>query len=276
MEKYISFSLDNLRFIDSVQCLNESLDTLVYNLAKQGGSRFQNLSKHFPREEERDLLLRKGVYPYDHMSSWDRFSAKSLPPKSEFENKLNESSISDADYAHAQKVWKTFKMADMTSYHNLYLMSDVLLLADVFENFRDLCLESYHLDPAHFYTSPRLAWEAMLKMTKVKLQLLDDIDMVLMIEKGVRGGVSMISKKYAKANNPMVSDYDPSKPKSWITYLDMNNLYGTSMSEPLPEKDFDWLTNEQIENFDATKVPDDSETGYIVECDLLYPTHLHD
>ena len=276
MEKYISFSLDNLRFIDSVQFLNESLDTLVKNLAKQGGSRFQNLSKHFPREEERDLLLRKGVYPYDHMSSWDRFSDKSLPPKSAFDNKLNESSISDADYTHAQKVWKTFKMSDMTSYHNLYLLSDVLLLADVFENFRDLCLESYHLDPAHFYTSPGLAWEAMLKMTKVKLQLLDDIDMVLMIEKGVRGGVSMISKKYAKANNPMVSGYDPSKPKSWITYLDMNNLYGTSMSEPLPEKDFDWLTNEQIENFDAIKVPDDSETGYIVECDLLYPTHLHD
>ena len=172
-----------------------------------------------------------------------------------FYNKLNESSISDEDYAHAQNVWKTFQMSDMSSYHNLYLLSDVLLLADVFENFRDLCLESYHLDPAHFYTSPGLAWEAMLKMTKVKLQLLDDIDMVLMIEKGVRGGVSMISKKYAKANNPMVSGYDPSKPNSWITYLDMNNLYGTSMSESLPEKDFAWLTSEQIDTFDATKYP---------------------
>lgn len=118
----------------------------------------------------------------------------------------------------------------MGDYHNLYLKTDVLLLSDVFENFRDICMESYHLDPAHFYASPGLAWEAMLKM----LQLLDDIDMVLMIEQGVRGRVSMISKKYSKANNPMVSDYDPSKPNIWLTYLDMNNLYGT-MSMPLSD-----------------------------------------
>ena len=166
MEKYISFSLDNLRIINSVQFLNESLDTLVNNLAKQGGSRFKNLSKHFPREEERDLLLRKGVYPYDHMSSWDRFSDKSLPPMSAFYNKLNESHISEADYAHAQNIWTAFQISDMGRYHNLYQLCDVLLLADVFENFRDLCLTSYHLDPAHFYTSPGLAWESMLKREK--------------------------------------------------------------------------------------------------------------
>lgn len=105
-------------------------------------------------------------------------------------------------------------MTNMGDYHDLYLKSDVLLLSDVFENFRELCLDAYHLDPPYFYTSPGLAWEAMLKMTMFKLQLFEDIDMVLLIEQGIRGGVFMISKKYAKANNPMVSDYDPSEPKS--------------------------------------------------------------
>ncbi|KAK3083783.1 hypothetical protein FSP39_003181 [Pinctada imbricata] len=273
MEKYISFSLDNLRFIDSIQFLNASLDTLVNNLAREGSSKFHNLSKHFPADNERDILLRKGVYPYDYMSSWDCFYDRKLPPITAFHNKLSESDISTSDYSHAINVWETFNMSTMGDYHDLYLKTDVLLLADVFENFRNICLDSYHLDPAHFYTSPGLAWEAMLKMSKVKLQLLDDIDMVLMIEKGVRGGVSMISKKFAKANNPMVPDYDSSKPNTWLTYLDMNNLYGTSMSEPLPERDFAWLSKEQIETLDVMNV---SDTGYILDVDLEYPDYLHD
>ncbi|XP_061191773.1 uncharacterized protein LOC133200019 [Saccostrea echinata] len=276
MKKYISFSLDNLRFIDSLQFLNASLDTLVTNLAKEGGSRFQNLSRHFPSEVERDLLLRKGVYPYDFMSSWDRFYDQELPPFTAFYNKLSESDISVSDYVHAEKTWKTFNMTNMGDYHDLYLKTDVLLLSDVFENFRDLCLDAYHLDPAHFFTSPGLAWEAMLKMIKVKLQLFDEIDMILMIEQGIRGGVSMISKKYAKANNPMVSDFDPSKPKTWLTYLDMHNLYGTSMSMPLPERDFAWCTPEQIDSLNVMNISDDSDNGYILEVDLKYPDSLHD
>lgn len=135
--------------------------------------------------------------------------------------------------------------------------------------FRSICLEYYHLDPAHYYTSPGLAWDAMLKMTGGRLQLLEDIDMVLMIENGIRGGVSMISKKYAKANNP-------SKPTTWLTYLDINNLYGTIMSDPLPEKDFKWLTLEQIDQFDVSSIADDAQSGYILEVDLEYPSYLHD
>lgn len=276
MENYISFSLDSLRFIDSLQFLNASLDTLVSNLSKEGGSKVQNVSKHFPIQSERDLLLRKGVYPYDYMSSWNRFHDQELPPISKFYNKLSDSEVSDVDYAHAKHVWQIFGMCNMGDYHDLYLKMDVLLLSDVFENFRDICLKSYHLDPAHFYTSPGMAWEAMLKMTKVKLQLLDDIDMVLMIEQGIRGGVSMISKKYAKANNPSVSDYDPFKPNTWLSYLDMNNFYGTSMPMPLPEIDFAWCTQDQVETLNVMHVPDDSETGYILEVDLEYPDDLHD
>ncbi|XP_069109117.1 uncharacterized protein [Argopecten irradians] len=276
MEKYMSFSLGNLRFIDSLQFLNASLDTLVSNLTVDGMGKFSNLSKHFPDEQHLELLLRKGVYPYDYATSPEKFDEKTLPGKDKFYNKLAESDLSDTDYKHAQSVWQTFDMTCFGEYHDLYLKTDVLLLADVFENFRSISLDYYHLDPAHYYTAPGFSWEAMLKMTGVELQLLDDIDMVLMVEKGVRGGVSMISKKFAQANNPKAPGYDPSKPNTWLTYLDMNNLYGTSMSEVLPEKDFAWLTPEQIDQLDICNIDDNSEMGYILEIDLEYPTSLHD
>ena len=156
MEKYISFSLDNLRFIDSLQFLNASLDTLVANLAKEGESRFQNVSSHFSNANERNLLLRKGVYPYDYMSFWERFDEQELPPMTAFYNKLSENGISEEDYAHAQTVWETFCMTTMGNYHDLYLKTDVLLLSDVFENFRNLCLKACHLDPANSFLTPRV------------------------------------------------------------------------------------------------------------------------
>ena len=275
MEKYISFTLGNLRFIDSLQFLNASLDSLVTNLADEGPEKFPVLTGHFPNIEQRDLLMRKGVYPYDHVTSFDVFNEKSLPPKHAFYNRLTDSCISDADYDHARQVWETFQMTSFGQYHDLYLQTDVLLLVDVFENFRQMCLDYYQLDAAHYFTSPNLAWDAMLKMTEVDLQLLNDIDMVLMIEQGMRGGVSVVNKKYARANNVHVSGYDPTKPTTWLTYLDMNNLYGTSMSEPLPEKDFCWLDRSEIDTLDIMTVPDDAETGYILEIDMQYPTALH-
>ena len=100
-----------------------------------------------------------------------------------------------------EKVWETFEMKNPKDYHDLYNQADVLLLADVYENFRDICIENYKLDPAHYYTAPCLAWDAALKVTEVKLELLTDIDMLLMVEKGIRGGVSMISNRYGMANN---------------------------------------------------------------------------
>lgn len=117
-------------------------------------------------------------------------------------------------------------MKTMRDYHDLYLESDVLLLSDVFENFRDVCMENYHLDPTFYYTAPGLAWDACLKITKIKLELLEDYDMLMMVEKGIRGGVSMISTRYGKANNPYMKDYDLEQPTKYISYLDANNLYG--------------------------------------------------
>ena len=126
----------------------------------------------------------------------------------------------------------------MGDYHDLYLKTDTLLLADVFEEFRNVCLENYELDPAWYFTSPGLAWDASLKKTKVKLELLTDIDMLQMIEKGTRGDVSMISTRLGKANNKYMKDFNPEKPSTFIPYLDANNLYGWVMCEPLPVGEF--------------------------------------
>jgi hypothetical protein len=164
----------------------------------------------------------------------------------------------------------------MGDYHDLYVKSDVLLLANVFENFRNVCLKAYNLDPCHFYTSPGLAWQACLKMTEVELQLLTDPDMYLFIEEGLRGGISMISNRFSKANNPYVPDYDPDQDSSYLMYLDANNLYGWAMSQPLPTGEFDWLNEQEISNLDITQITDDSEEGYILEVDLKYPKELHD
>ena len=172
------------------------------------------------------LLLRKGVYPYECMDSWEKFDETSLLPKEDFYSGLNLEGISDEDYAHAQKVWEVFEINNRGEYHDLYVQSDTLLLADVFENFRNMCLEIYELDPVYFVSAPGLAWQTCLKKTEVKLELITDYDMTLMIEKGIRGGICQAIQRYAKANNKCMKNYDKNIDSSYIEYLDANNLYG--------------------------------------------------
>ena len=219
--------------------------------------------------EKRDLLLRKGVYPYDWVDSIDKFSETQLPPKESFYSKLCDEGISNEDYLHAQEVWKVFNSQTFRDYHNIYNVSDVLILADVFENFRDVCNENYCLDPAHYYTSPGLAWDAALKMTKISLELLSDYDMILMIKKGIREGISMISNRYGVANNKYMGDsYDPNKESTYIQYLDANNLYGWAMSKPLPTHGFKWMSESELDHWRSMPC--------ILEVDLDYPESLHD
>ncbi len=258
MEKYITFSMGTLQFIDTLQFLNSSLEKLVSNLAVEGIDKFKQtkyyLKTKFPHlpEDTIHLLLRKGVYPYDHVDGPYRFEETTLPPREAFYNSLQEEDITEDEYQHAQHVWKAFGIQNMGDYHDLYMETDVHLLADVFENFRDLCLEYYELDPCHFFTSPGLSWQACLKMTGVQLELLTDIDMHLFIERGLRGGISMISHRHGKANNPYLLQqakekymelkavaeqqglqvppfntkiyYDEKQRTSYIMYLDANNL----------------------------------------------------
>lgn len=178
------------------------LDSLVKNLET-----FRELTKFFPKP---DLLTRKGVYPYDYMDSWGRCEEPQLPPKEAFHSRLTDSDITDDDYEHARKVWTEFSIRNMGEYSDLYVKTDVLLLADVFENFRDVCLKTYQLDPAWYYTAPGLTWDAMLKETGVRLELLTDYDQLLLTERGVRGGIAQCCHRYAKANNKYIGDsYDP-------------------------------------------------------------------
>ena len=168
-----------IRFIDSFKFMTTSLEKLVNNLPEDD---FINLSLYYLGDKF-NLLVRKGVYPNEYMDSLEKLEETKLPPKEAFYSRLNDGGISDEDYAHAQKEWKVFKMKYFKDYHELYNKVDVLLLADVFENFRNICLENYELDPAHYYTAPGLAWDAALKVTDVNLELLSDIDMLLMVEK---------------------------------------------------------------------------------------------
>ena len=270
-EKYISFTIDALKFIDSFQFMSSSLDQLVSNLPKDS---FNYTDLEFKEFEtyQLELLKKKGVYPYSYMDSFDRFEETELPSIDQFYNDLNNTAISESDYQHAREVFKSFKIKNLGEYHDLYLKTDVLLLADVFENFRENCLKYYRLDPAHYYTSPGLAWDAMLKMTKIELELITDIDMQLFIEKGLRGGISYIAHRYAKANNKYLPDYNPEKEDSYLMYLDANNLYGWAMSQPLPTGDFKWLNPEIVKLFDYDQ---NSDKGIILEVDLEYPEDLH-
>nr|XP_047129328.1 uncharacterized protein LOC105843185 [Hydra vulgaris] len=179
-----------------------------------------------------NLLLRKGVYPYDWVDSIDKFSTTTLPSKESFFSKLNDEEISDDDYSHAQNVWNEFEY------------------------------------PAWYYTAPWLAWDAALKETKVKLELLNDYDMILMIKQGIRGCISMISDRLGTANNKYIETYNESKESTFIQYLDANNLYGWAMSKPLPTHGFEWMSEEEIENWKSISC--------ILEVDIDYPENLDD
>ena len=173
--------------------------------------------------------MRKGVYPYEYMDDWNKFNEKVLPSKESFYSNLTLENITKTDYAHANNIFKNFNINNLGEYHDLYVRSDTLLLADIFENFRQSCLKNYELDPVHFVSLPGLAWQACLKKTNVELDLITDYDMLLMIEDGIRGGICHAIKRCAKANNYYMKDYNKNKESSYIQYLDANNLYGMAV-----------------------------------------------
>ena len=284
-EKYISFTKEvvvdtfknkdgkekkvkrELRFLDSFKFMASSLDKLTKGLGKDDFKNLDLMTTHYTREQQ-EMLKQKGVYPYEYMDGFDKLEETNLPPKSKLFSSLTNENISDSDYGRAQDVWNTFDMKTMRDYHDLYLKTDVLLLADVMENFRKVCRTNYGLDPLWYYTAPGLAWDATLKLTKVELELISDPDMYLLIERGIRGGISTITKRHAIANNKYMANYDPKKESKYLPYLDANNLYGWAMSQPLPIKDFKWMNDNELEKW--------TEHSCILEVNLEYPDELHD
>ena len=211
-----------LRFIDSFKFMTSSLDSLTSNLVR-GGRKLFGFEDY--SELQYNLLTRKGIYPYEYMSSWYKLKESQRPPIEAFYSSLNMSNVSEGDYEHAQRVWKEFRIHSLGEYHNLYLRTDVILLVNVFEAFRDTCLEHYSLNPAHFYTSPGLAWKACLKKTGIRLELLTDPDMLVMLEHRIRGGITQAVHRYAQANKKYMGDkFDPKECTSYLQYLDANNL----------------------------------------------------
>ena len=223
------------------------------------------------------LLLRKGVYPDEYVDNWERFNKISLPSKEDFYSNLNMEDIIDIDYRHANNVVKRFKLENLGDYHDLYVQNDTLLLADVLNNFRDMCIKEYELDAAHFLSLPGLAWQACLKTTNIEFELLTDYNMLLMVEEGIRGGICHSIHRYAKANNKYMKNCNNNEESSYIQYLDASNLYGWAMSKKLPVNGFKWTDNEHVINEEFIKnYNENDKKGYILEADVKYPKELHD
>ena len=281
-----------LRFKNSCRFMASSLDKLASNVEDD---QCKCLRQFYKEEEVFRLMRRKCVYPYKYMDGWKKFEEKSLPPKDSFYSRLNMKGISDQDYEHAQQVWNTIEKKALACYYDIFLKIDVLLLAEVFERFRNTCLKHYNLDSAHFYTAPGLAWQALLKTAaefcehekkckdcescpdEFRLELLKDIDMLLMAEKGIRGGITQAVKRYAKANNKyMRSLYNPNEKSICLQYLDANNLYGWAMVQDLPMHRFTWKEGEDFTPEKINKLVKKDKMGYLLKVDVDYPKELHE
>ena len=293
IEKFVTFSIGKLQFKDSLQFLNSSLEKLTENLAAKAvhGTKledvFPNLHKYFKEkwghlpEEAFQMLTRKGVYPYSYMDNFEKFEETSLPPKEKFFNDLSKKHISEEDFVFIHKLWDTFQLKNLGELHDLYMETDVLLLADVFEEFRHFCLLKYRLDPAHYNTAPGLSWSAALLYTMQRLEIPTDPNMHLFFDKGLSGGASQVANPWAQANHEGIEqNFDREVMRAYIAMFDCNNQYGWAMSQYLPTHGFKWLKLEtECPEFWTNFVLQQEEcqdTGYFFEVDLEYPEELHD
>jgi len=242
-------------------------------LLKSGKENFNNTTRYLGDD---DLVFKKGQYPYNYMCDRSKFYETSLPSRENFYNSLNEHECSPEDYQHAVDTWNCFGIKTMQEYHDHYLLLDVLLLADVFSHFRRNVLQNHGLDCLYYPTLPSLAWDMALKNTGVEPELLTDPEQYLMVERAIRGGISTISTRYGKANNPLIEGFDPSQPTKYVMYWDMNNLYGYAESQYLPLNNFRFLSPDEITSLDLMSISAESPIGYIYDCDIEYPVDKHD
>ena len=295
-DKIINISY-KIKFIDSFRFMSNSLSNLVDNLSEGLHSdrctdcksclhymttKVEQLifnlfecKKNYKKEFNKELIKRfANIHEFGN-EDINKFILKLF--KEAFYSSLNLENITDADHRHAKRVFNNLSNKNIGDYHDLYVQSDTLLLADAFENFRNMCIKVYELDPAHFLSAPGLAWQACLKKTEVELQLFTDVDMLLMVEKGIRRGICHAIHRYAKINNKYIKNYDENEESSFLEYLDAKNLYGWAMSQKLHVDGFKFvkylskIDEDVIKNYD-----EDSDKGYILEVDAKYPKNLHE
>lgn len=284
-EKYISFTkwyryndykTFKIRFVDTFRFLPNSLENLVKILPKED---LKQTEKIIPANLMH-LAKRKGVFPYDHVTSHESFKEKELAPIEAFYNKLTKSACSIEDYEHAQDVWRSFNIQDLGQYSDLYLRTDVTLLADVTEAFRRTSLETYGLDPMHSMTAPSFSWQAMLYKTGVQISLITEVDKLYLFRNNLRGGVAVCTRRHSIADNKYVNpNFDPAlKEPTYIVMYDMVSQYSRAMFEYLPLDQFSWMNRKELEYVQQNilSIPDDSERGMFLLCDIEYPIELHD
>ena len=274
IEKFTAIYTKEFCFIDSSQHLLGSLETLVKDLKDKGTQHFKHLIDEYPDEVIRESLYKKGLYPYEYVSSFNQFEDL-IPERTAFKNSLNNTMPSEEEYNDLLHTCSLLEIETVGELHDHYVALDVILLADVMTNYRTMGLEEYKLDPLHYGTAPAFSYDAMLKFTKATPELLLDPDMYLFMENGIRGGMSVIPHRLATANNEFLKDYDDDKEQTSIFYTDCSNLYGHAMSQPLPYSNFEWLTDDEIRNLNVTDYNADKNEGMILEVDLHYPQHLH-
>lgn len=273
--KFMGFKVDELLFLDTYNFMPMSLDNLVKTLDDKDEN-FKLLYDTFGKKAR--YLKRKGVFFYDYLTSFSVFDETNLPGKEHFFNSLTGEHISDEDYTYAKKLYKIFDCKNLWDYCLLYLKCDTLLLGCVFESFRDLSLKNYSLDPTYYFSTSGLAFDAALKFTKVELELFDSVEMYNFVESGLRGGVSVISKRYSKAENIYTHpDKDfKNKLQTYLLMIDVSNLYGYALQKPLPINNFEWVPKKYFSLFDPTKPKQfDESVGSILEVDLDYPAVIH-
>jgi hypothetical protein len=271
-----------IRICDSFRFLPGSLDSLVRTLKTDDLINFRGqVIQDYGSTENFELLSNKGYFPYSYIDNYDKFNQTEIPKREDFFSDLTNETISQENYNHACKVWSTFNIKNLREYMELYLKCDVLLLADIFDNFRKVCYSKYGLDPLWYVTLGSLSWSCFLKYTKCEIELISDEDQISMLHMNIRGGLSQVGKKYCVANNPYLKEgYNPNEDTSYLVYLDQNNNYGLALMQSLPIGNFKWvkepICQKEWNKKKICSIPDDSPIGYIFDVDLIYNKELHD
>ncbi|KAK7583979.1 hypothetical protein V9T40_004942 [Parthenolecanium corni] len=283
-ERYVSFIVYlsrtfSLHFIDTYRFLSDSLKNLSKLL---GSDEFHNVNDYFRNDELSDLAKQKSFYPYEYVSSFEKYNEISLPPQDAFHDTATGNRISDEDYSFACNVWEKFECQSLGDYTKIYCLIDVLILSDVFCAFRAMCIRQYKLDPARYVTLPSYSFDVMKKLSGAKLDLFTDrqINMYCFFENAIRGGIVNVVRRYVKANSKLMPEiYDPSKVPEKIEYIDANGLYSWAMQQYLPVSHFKALSEEDVALCTPETIMnlhDESDWGYYFDVDIDYPRELHD